>query len=134
MSDAFVGLLLIKRCHVPDNVNLHQYRCECLKPHEHVLILKQKSLTFKNKTRHSLQPHRHYQLSSNSTWPYKQNVTAIFCCGNPQLQAAYRGVQFACCMVQPHQTHHICSPTAVAGNNSQLKLDSSLLTLKGCGS
>jgi hypothetical protein len=59
---------------------------------------------------------------------------AILCCGNPQLQAAmfhvltYRAMQFEGCMVRPYQTHHIYSPTVVAGNNSELKLDISLLT------
>lgn len=65
---------------------------------------------------------------------------AVLCCGNPQLQAAmlhaltYRGMQFGGCMLKPYQTHHICSPTVVAGNNSELKLYISLLTSKRCGS
>jgi len=40
----------------------------------------------------------------------------------------YRGMQFDGCIVKLHQTRHICSPTVEAGNNSELKLDISLLT------
>ena len=135
-----------KRRNIPENVNLQQHRCENLKPHEQSVILKSKKSHFpeQHMVLHETSPPLPVQFHQHMAVPTKYHImcvsATILCCGNPQLQTAmfrvltHRGMQFEGCMMKPYQTHHICSTTVVAGNNSALKLDISLLTWKRCGS